>query len=149
MTVEAIFDSGTTKPGNVIFYRATKIPILHRPIICCQVHSFVCHHSFGYTTTMHVDCINLPSIILLAKFYLDIAQILSHPSSELILEQVSNAKLLEIVSNIGQEMPIEHVQRSSLVHSIAPCNNVHPGHIGACSLCKLTIASKFIQQHSQ
>jgi hypothetical protein len=29
-------------------------------------------------------------------------------------------------------MPIEHVQRSSLVHNIAPLNNVHPGHIGAC-----------------
>ncbi len=101
------------------------------------------------STTMRLDCINLPSLLLLAKFYLDIAQILSHPSLELILEQVRNAKLLEIVSNIGQEMPIEHVQRSSLVHNIAPCNNVHPGHIGACSLCKLTIAYKFIQQHSQ
>jgi len=53
------------------------------------------------STTMRLDCINLPSIILLAKFYLDITWILSHPSLELILEQVSNAKLLEIVLDIG------------------------------------------------
>jgi hypothetical protein len=53
------------------------------------------------STTMRLDCSNFLSLMLLAKFYLNIAYILSYPSLELILQQVSNAKLLEIVSDIG------------------------------------------------